>query len=92
MATAPVVEHSDVLRAPDRAKVRQVYAFRGKRGNDESHTERRKRRIDSTDGKRMTAARFAIVEPLFGNPWHNKRITGFTLRGCEKVDVQWRAA
>ena len=54
------------------------------------HTERMKQRIDSTEGKRMIAARFATVEPVFGNLRHNKRLARFTLRGREKVDGQWK--
>ena len=49
-----------------------------------------KRRIDSGEGKRMIAARFATVEPVFGNLRHNKRLTRFTLRGKGKVDGQWK--
>lgn len=48
-----------------------------------------KQRIDSDIGKRMIAARFATVEPVFGNLRHNKRPTRFTLRGGAKVDGQW---
>ena len=70
--------------------MRQVGFFRGKRGHTESHTECTKRRIDSAEGKRMIAARFATVEPVFGNLRHNKRLTRFTLRGREKVDGRWK--
>jgi hypothetical protein len=38
----------------------------------------------------MIAARFATVEPVFGNLRHNKRLGRFTLRGREKVDGQWK--
>lgn len=46
--------------------------------------------IDSAQGKRMIAARFGTVEPVFGNLRHNKRLTRFTLRGRTKVDGQWK--
>jgi hypothetical protein len=49
-----------------------------------------KRRIDSERGKQMIAARFATVEPVFGNLRPNKRLDGFTLRGRSKVDGQWK--
>lgn len=49
-----------------------------------------KRRIDSGQGKRMIGARFAKVEPVFGNLRHNKRLNRFTLRGRTKVDGQWK--
>ena len=45
-----------------------------------------KAKIDSDTGKRMIAARFATVEPVFGNLRHNKRPTRFALRGRTKVD------
>jgi hypothetical protein len=86
----PCNQRTRCLRTPDKTKVRQVAFFRGKRGHTESHTERMKRRIDSTEGKRMIAARFATVEPVFGNLRHNKRLGRFTLRGREKVDGQWK--
>lgn len=49
-----------------------------------------KRRIDSDQGKRMIGARFAKVEPVFGNLRHNKRLDRFTLCGRSKVDGQWK--
>jgi len=86
----PCDQRQRCLRTPETTKVRQVAFFRGKRNGDESHTERMKRRIDSTEGKRMIAARFATVEPVFGNLRHNKRLACFTLRGRTKVDGQWK--
>ena len=86
----PCEQRSRCLRTPEKTKVRQVAFFRGKRDGTESHTERMKRRIDSSEGKRMIAARFATVEPVFGNLRHNKRLTRFTLRGRTKVDGQWK--
>lgn len=47
-------------------------------------------RIDSEEGKRMIAACFATVEPVFGNLRHNKRLARFTLRGRCKVDGRWK--
>ena len=38
----------------------------------------------------MIGARFATVEPVFGNLRHNKRLNRFTLRGRTKVDGQWK--
>ncbi len=35
-------------------------------------------------------ARFATVEPVFGDLRHNKRLARFTLRGRERVDGQWK--
>lgn len=74
------------LRTPDTTKTRQVAFFQGKRPGQESHTERTKVKIDSDTDKRMIAARFVTVEPVFGNLRHDKRVTRFTLRGRTKVD------
>jgi hypothetical protein len=65
-----------------------VAFFQGKRSA--SHTDRMKQRIASETGQRMIAARFATVEPVFGNLHHNKRLTRFTLRGQTKVEGQWK--
>ncbi|WP_214362994.1 transposase [Denitromonas iodatirespirans] len=86
----PCERRSQCLRKPDTTKTRQVAFFMGKRDGTQSHTERMKARIDSDTGKRMIAARFATVEPVFGNLRHNKRLTRFTLRGRQKVDAQWK--
>jgi hypothetical protein len=49
-----------------------------------------KARIDTPEGRAQYAARFGIVEPVFGNLCHNKGLTRFTLRGRTKVDAQWK--
>ena len=84
----PCELRSRCLRKPDTTRTRQVAFFQGKR--EPSHTDRIKAKIDSDTGKRMIAARFATVEPVFGNLRHNKRLTRFTLRGRTKVDGQWK--
>ncbi|WP_230969197.1 transposase [Nitrogeniibacter aestuarii] len=86
----PCALRRQCLRKPDTTRVRQVAFFMGKRDGATSHTERMKQRVDSAQGKRMIAARFATVEPVFGNLRHNKRLTRFTLRGRTKVDGQWK--
>ncbi|WP_374341101.1 transposase [Methyloversatilis sp.] len=84
------LDRNHCMRKPDRTRGRQVVFFRGKRDGVESHTERMKRRIDSIESRRMIAAGFATVEPVFGNLRHNRRLARFTLRGREKVDGQWK--
>ena len=49
-----------------------------------------KRKIDSKAGRAMITARFATMEPVFGNLRGNKRLDRFTLRGRSKVDGQWK--
>jgi hypothetical protein len=53
------------------------------------YTERMKRAIDSPRGRKLYGRRIAIVEPVFANPRHNKRLDRFTLRTQPKVDTQW---
>ena len=78
------------LRHPQRTPVRQVVFFTGCVHKPESHTDRMKRRIDSKEGRRLYGRRIAIVEPVFANLRHNKRLDRFTLRGRKKVDTQWK--
>ena len=78
------------LRHPERTPVRQVVFFTGKTDRPESHTERMKRKLDSEEGRRRYAQRFATVEPVFANIRHNKRLNRLTLRGRHKVDTQWK--
>lgn len=83
-------QRAQCLRKPDVTKVRQVAFFLGKRDCAETAVDRMKARIDSDIGKQMIAARFATVEPVFGNLRANKQLTRFTLRGQKKVDGQWK--
>lgn len=78
------------LRHPERTPVRQVVFFTGRTRRPESHTARMKRRIDSAEGRALYGRRIAIVEPVFANLRHNKRLNRFTLRGRKKVDTQWK--
>jgi hypothetical protein len=48
-----------------------------------------RKKIDSAQGRSMYARRMAIVEPVFANITHAKRLDAFTLRGKAKVRVQW---
>ena len=38
---------------------------------------------------KVTQKRIAIVEPVFANIKHMKRLNRFTLRGKIKVNIQW---
>jgi len=49
-----------------------------------------RRAIDLERGRQLYGGRFAMVEPVFANIRHNKRLNRFTLRGREKVDGQWK--
>ena len=79
------------LRHPERTAVRQVAYFIGRaKGAKESYCARMKRRIDSPAGRYAYGRRLGIVEPVFGNIRHTRRLNRFTLRGRTKVDVQWK--
>lgn len=69
------------LRDPDKTEVRQVMFFSGRVPNPkprpETHTARMKARIDAPEGRRRYAARFGVVEPVFGNLCYNKGLRRF---------------
>ena len=46
-------------------------------------------KIDTPEGKQQYSRRLAIVEPVFANIRTQKGLDHFTLRGKEKVDIQW---
>ena len=64
--------------------------FIGKLPDKNVHTQAMKQRIDSAEGRALYGRRFAVVEPVFANLRHNKRLNRFTLRGQAKVDAQWK--
>lgn len=65
--------------------------FHGKaRSTPQSATDRMKQRIDTPEGRARYGQRLALVEPVFANLRHNKRLDRFTLRGRRKVDTQWK--
>jgi transposase len=85
----PCTHRDRCLLTPQKTRVRQVSFFHGK-VDQESCTDKMKRRIDSTEGRVQYGRRFATVEPVFGNLRHNKQLNRFTLRGRTKVDGQWK--
>jgi hypothetical protein len=52
-------------------------------------SQRMQQKIDSPLGKIIYGWRFGNVEPVFGNIRFNKKLSWFTYRGKEKVNVQW---
>lgn len=78
------------LRYPHRTQTRQVAFFdKGQSAALLPYTERMRRAIDSDRGRRLYGRRIAIVEPVFANLRHNKRLDRFTLRTRLKVNTQW---
>ncbi len=85
----PCTHRDRCLLTPQKTKTRQASFFHGK-ADQESYTDKMKRRIDSPEGRIKYGRRFATVEPVFGNLRHNKQLNRFTLRGRTKVDAQWK--
>ena len=77
------------LRYPDRTQTRQVAFFDKNQNSPLRYTERMKWAIDSARGRKLYGRRIAIVEPVFANLRHNKRLDRFTLRTQPKVNTQW---
>ena len=87
----PCDQRERCLRSPETSRTRQVAFFKGKAAKTPvSHTDRMKQRIDTPEGRALYGRRFAIVEPVFANIRHNKRLDRFTLRGRVKVNAQWQ--
>ena len=78
------------LRKPDITEVRAVAYFTGNtRGDQKTFTQRMKDKIDSDQGRAIYSKRIGTVEPVFANIRHALKLNRFTLRGKEKVNVQW---
>jgi len=69
------------LRYSERTPVRQVAIFASGSTSSHAATELMKRAIDSARGRAIYSQRIAIVEPVFPNIRHTKRLDRFTLAG-----------
>jgi hypothetical protein len=67
---------------------RQVSFITAKTGSP--YTDWMKLRVDSKKGKQIYAHRMSVVEPVFGNICSNKGLRRFSLRGKEKINIQWK--
>jgi hypothetical protein len=47
-------------------------------------------KIDSALGRFIYSRRMGMIEPVFGNIRHALGLDRFTLRGKEKVNIQWK--
>ncbi len=78
------------LRYPDRTAVRNVYFYQGILETEaETFTEKMRRKIDSIKGRLIYNKRLGTVEPVFGNIRTTLGLDRFTLRGKQKVNIQW---
>ena len=46
-------------------------------------------KIETPLGRKIYPLRLAIAEPVFANIRSNKKLDRFTLRGKDKVNIQW---
>jgi transposase len=49
-----------------------------------------KEKIDTPEGRKTYSKRMSIVEPVFGNIRAQKELDRFTLRGRDKINIQWK--
>jgi hypothetical protein len=76
------------LQKPQSGNPRQVRVFHGR--DSETLTSRMKAKIDTPQGRKIYSQRLGIVEPVFGHIAAHKRMDRSTLRGKEKVNIQWK--
>lgn len=55
----------------------------------ETASERMRKKMETEEAQEKYAKRFGVVEPVFGNVRSNKKMNRLTLRGKEKVNIQW---
>jgi transposase len=79
------------LRNPSGWGVRQVAYFTGRtKGSEATYSQRMKVKIDSEQGRAIYSRRIGTVEPVFANMRHILKLDRFTLRGKNKVNIQWK--
>jgi transposase len=78
------------LRHPERTEARQVYFFQGSaESKPETFTQKMKRKIDSVRGRLIYNRRLGTAEPPFAHICSILGLDRFTLRGKERVNIQW---
>jgi hypothetical protein len=79
------------LKYPDRTQARQVHFLLGRsKKGQETYTQKMKQKIDSDRGRMIYSGRIGTVEPVFANLRHAIGLNRFTLRGDQKVNIQWK--
>jgi transposase len=76
------------LRNPQSGHPRQVRLFHGQ--VSETLTSRMRAKIDTEQGRGIYRRRLGIVEPVFAHMAAQKGMNRSTLRGRQKVNIQWR--
>ena len=79
------------LKYPDRTETRQVHFILGRsKEGQQTYTQKMKQKIDSDRGRMIYGERLGTVEPVFANLRYVLGLERFTLRGDQKVDIQWK--
>ena len=87
----PCEHRKQCLRKPDQTQARQVAIKVGEKKNKKKTlTQKMITKIDSELGRHIYSKRLGIVEPVFGNIRENKGLRRFSLRGKNKVGMQWK--
>ena len=60
------------------------------RKNEENLSEKMRRKIDNPAYRELYSRRQQIIEPVFSNITYCKGMDRFTMRGKEKVGIQWK--
>jgi transposase len=82
---------SKCLKYPERTEFRQVYFFLGRsKKGQETFTQKMKYKIDSDRGRLIYSKRIGTAEPVFANLRNALGLNRFTLRGNQKVNIQWK--
>ena len=81
---------NECLRKPENTEGRQVSFLIGLKEKGITLTQKMITKIDSNQGRHLYSKRLGIVEPVFGNIRENKGLRRFSLRGKNKVDMQWK--
>jgi transposase len=59
-------------------------------GRKDQAFQRMRERLQSEDGARLYKRRMQIVEPIFGQTKHNRKIDSFSRRGLSAIRSEWR--
>jgi transposase len=73
----------------DTTEARQVVIFKEHQAARGVYTKRMIEKFDTAQGRFFYSRRMGIIEPVFGHIRDKLRLDHFTLRGKQKVNIQW---
>jgi hypothetical protein len=87
----PCLVRAQCMKNPDVTVTRQFAHFTGKTDQRiKTYTQKMREKIDSVAGKLIYGRRMATVEPVFADIRSSLGLDRFSLRGKQKVSIQWR--